>query len=631
MFQICTLLWAAGFMEDTSVLSGGPDLESGSLARAVVLPSSDGDRDYRGTIALDQWRGLAMVMVLISHGFLFTGRSDGIGRVGVNLFFFISGVLVFRTLSRMRASGNWERSRRFWYRRFRRLYPALASYVVAMLGVTWLLQGLPELVPPADAGSYLKFMPVALLCGANYFDGPVSLGHLWSLACEIQFYSLAPIIYVLGGKAERRRSLVFGIFLVALLGLALAQLWLHTPKYQFQSVVWPMMLGFCAEYKRHWFEGLPSRMVTLFSGLGFLAGAVGVGLMVFRPGMKLFTIAAGALLLIPCWLAYLFGRPFAGAFGRGAKWVGERTYSLYLWQQPFTICGYLPGVLHPLGAAASIPVGAVWFNIFERPFLSTSRRQNILGAQEARSPLAARLWAGAGACLLAACLVAGFIWARYEARLRAQIWPTQTPNLSTWLGEPIPSDRVVLLFGDSRMAEWPAPRFAGWRVVNAGTKGLTTGQLALALPKLLREVHPTALVLEAGMNDLKYAGMRPRLAPSLVSLAHSNIVCMADAGLALGCKVIVLETWPAGKPSLARWLVWNQQVNQSVVRLNEQLRKRDAPQQGICVLDLFEQSGLNPEPELYRDTLHFKPTAYTRLGPPLQKELDTLAEQKPDR
>ena len=79
------------------------------------------------SLALDQWRGLALVLVLVSHGFHETGRVDGLGRVGVNLFFFISGILVFRSLTGASTSGSWTRSVSFWHRRFRRLYPARIS------------------------------------------------------------------------------------------------------------------------------------------------------------------------------------------------------------------------------------------------------------------------------------------------------------------------------------------------------------------------------------------------------------------------------------------------------------------------------------------------------------------------
>ena len=73
-------------------------------AKERIAASSGGGGN---STALDQWRGLALVFVLISHGFYFTGRVHGIGRVGVNLFFFISGVLVFRSLTSHRDATAW--------------------------------------------------------------------------------------------------------------------------------------------------------------------------------------------------------------------------------------------------------------------------------------------------------------------------------------------------------------------------------------------------------------------------------------------------------------------------------------------------------------------------------------------
>ena len=191
-----------------------------AAASATPLPASEQDR--LGSIALDQWRGLALVLVLISHGFFFTNRVNGIGRVGVNLFFFISGILVFRSLSRTRAATDWERTRSFWWRRFRRLYPAMITYTLAMLPVAWLLQHRPNLPPGSDFVSFLEAMPLAVTYSVNYFETPMSIGHMWSLACEMQFYLLAPVIYILGGPTETRKHLVFGFLLVVLVGLGLA-------------------------------------------------------------------------------------------------------------------------------------------------------------------------------------------------------------------------------------------------------------------------------------------------------------------------------------------------------------------------------------------------------------------------
>ncbi|MGH7662670.1 MAG: acyltransferase family protein [Vulcanimicrobiaceae bacterium] len=340
---------------------------------ATSPPASEQER--LGSIALDQWRGLALVLVLISHGFYFTGRVDGLGRVGVNLFFFISGILVFRSLSRSRAKTGWERTRTYWWRRLRRLYPALAAYVLAMLPLAWLLQHRPNLPPDSDFHSYLRSIPPALTGSINYV-GHVSwsLGHLWSIACEAQFYLLAPLIFIAGGVTGRRRDLVFGIMLLVLAGLGMAQPFVGTGKYQFEFAVWPMTLGFCCEYKRDWFRKLTGSQATMIFRFASVVGGLSLLLMLFGLKMKVAVVATGTLLLAPCLIAYLFGRPIPGIAGRCLKWLGERTYSIYLWQEPFTICSYLPNLLQPAGAVISVAVGGTWFHFFERPFLSASSR-----------------------------------------------------------------------------------------------------------------------------------------------------------------------------------------------------------------------------------------------------------------
>jgi lysophospholipase L1-like esterase len=231
--------------------------------------------------------------------------------------------------------------------------------------------------------------------------------------------------------------------------------------------------------------------------------------------------------------------------------------------------------------------------------------------------------------LLAAVSVAmafGFLSARsrYENLLAQQIWPLNAPEISIVSNSPARFDSTVLFLGDSRMAVWGLPQLSGWRVVNAGTGGLTTGQLRLCAPKLLDELHPDAVVIEAGINDLKYLGVRPEMASQIISLAASNLTAVARECAARHGKVIVLETWPATQPEFARRLVWNEAIPASVVSLNAQLRSLNAPEQGIRVVDLFGEAGLKPEGGLYRDTLHLKPEIYLRLTPFLETELKAI-------
>jgi len=236
-----------------------------------------------------------------------------------------------------------------------------------------------------------------------------------------------------------------------------------------------------------------------------------------------------------------------------------------------------------------------------------------------------KLCALALAVLFAAiCLTFWVLRARYERRLREQIWPAGAPEVSVLQSAPGGSIPTVMLLGDSRIAQWGFPQLAHWRVVNAGAGGLTTGQIRLLAPGLLAEVHPDAVVLEAGINDLKYLGLRPGMAPTIVSLAASNLVDVVNECAGHHCKVVVLETWPAGRPSLARKLVWNATIPASVNQLNARLRVLDSPERGIRVVDLFSEAGLNPGPQSYQDTLHFTPETYARLTPLLERELDAM-------
>src|SRR5438477_9498680 len=119
--------------------------------------------------SLDQWRGLALVFVLISHGFHETGRVPGIGRAGVNLFFFISGILVYRSLSRgpqtFLTGAKW-----FWIRRTKRLVPAKYFYLLCISLVVLFLPW-PTITPDFQR-SFFAGLPSALLYYRNYYVGP---------------------------------------------------------------------------------------------------------------------------------------------------------------------------------------------------------------------------------------------------------------------------------------------------------------------------------------------------------------------------------------------------------------------------------------------------------------------------
>ena len=337
----------------------------------------------KGSVALDQWRGMALILVLVSHGFYFTGRVAGVGRIGVNLFFFISGILTFRSLNG--GTGTFgQRTAHFLKRRLWRLYPALLAYTAVMALATIPLQQLSHLPPQSDFRSYLAELPFALTYTDNYAYGHhyvPALEQLWSLSCEMQFYFLAPFIFVLGRGNRRRSLLVFGsiCLLLTLIGVLypLRAASLEPAKYHFEVAVWPMMFGFLCESRKDWFLRIPRPVARYIFTIGVASILIALIIMPFSVHAKRLVIAVGAVGLFPCLLGYLNEVRIPGGVGEFFAWLGERTYSIYLWQQPFTICGYLPAMLHPLGAAASTLLGALWFNICEKPFLSKSRVRQV--------------------------------------------------------------------------------------------------------------------------------------------------------------------------------------------------------------------------------------------------------------
>ena len=344
---------------------------------------SPGDR------SLDQWRGVALVFVLISHGFKQTGNVEGVGRVGVNLFFFISGILVFRSLSKgpqELAAG----AKYFWIRRTKRLVPAKWFYLFCMSLLLLVIWTPP--VTDAFRESFFRGLPSSFLYYRNYYVSLVFgndenlAGHLWSLACEMQFYILAPLIFFAGGQSIVRRSVVYAAVLVAMLGGGMFVIGRNGYNhYSFQVAAWPMMVGFFAAFLHHTFPKHVARWGKPLFWIG-VASCLPLVWAMLSPHVdveahKQVVVLAGTFLVAGSFGCYLEGIAPVGFAGNAFHYLGNRTYSIYLWQQPLTIGGLLPTTLalsggalmipvHAIGSLLSIPIGALSFRYLEQPFMS---------------------------------------------------------------------------------------------------------------------------------------------------------------------------------------------------------------------------------------------------------------------
>jgi peptidoglycan/LPS O-acetylase OafA/YrhL len=140
---------------------------------------------------LDGWRAIAILMVLVAHFRPLGSRNLEVGTQGVGIFFVLSGYLITTNLFREWKTAGKIDLRAFYIRRFFRLMPAawIMLLFVSAFGVT----DLKELVS-------------CVFFWRNYLFHPRTLvtSHFWSLSIEEQFYLVWPASVLLLGPVRAR-------------------------------------------------------------------------------------------------------------------------------------------------------------------------------------------------------------------------------------------------------------------------------------------------------------------------------------------------------------------------------------------------------------------------------------------
>ena len=139
---------------------------------------------------LDGLRALAIIAVLVHHSNTAVFQNWAIGNVGVAIFFSISGFLAYYVL--------WRDERRFGHidynyfllRRILRIWPAYFTIII----IAYLLAS-PAQRSAANTISLFTFT-INWHQAANSTSQLGTLGVLWSIAVEEQFYVLAPFMYL---------------------------------------------------------------------------------------------------------------------------------------------------------------------------------------------------------------------------------------------------------------------------------------------------------------------------------------------------------------------------------------------------------------------------------------------------
>lgn len=101
------------------------------------------------------------------------------------------------------------------------------------------------------------------------------------------------------------------------------------------------------------------------------------------------------------------------------------------------------------------------------------------------------------------------VYYREVAMVRLDPYGLKQPIFPADAGSADPSAPVVEFFGDSRALDWPALPLTNMRFVNRGIWGQTTEQIRGRFDAHVIALHPSVLVLQAGVNDLKAIAIFP--------------------------------------------------------------------------------------------------------------------------
>jgi peptidoglycan/LPS O-acetylase OafA/YrhL len=301
--------------------------------------------------ALDGLRGVAILLVVIGHAYPYDFGQGGV--VGVTLFFVLSGYLITRVLTRE------SNLRRFYWRRFVRLYPALIPFLLLAAAVF----GWGRVWAPA-----FYVANVVQIAGTDLWP----LTHTWSLAVEEHFYLIWPWVFLF--VPRRNITAIVSLAIVLSIGWRLSldsEVWAYQGTF---ANAFALLLGcLLAIRPPRW---RPGRVVgSLAVLIMILLGFVGV------PGAEF--LESGRWIAIVS--AFLGVVAVASAAHSEVSWLSIRalvyfgtvSYGWYLWHLPIIawVGAEYPG-WEPVGMALSLAVAALSWRMLERPLLErdASRR-----------------------------------------------------------------------------------------------------------------------------------------------------------------------------------------------------------------------------------------------------------------
>lgn len=342
-------------------------------------------------LSLDGLRAFAILMVLVSHFWMYSISHNGLNRLfqsgwmGVDLFFVLSGYLITSILLKTRQSPTYFRT--FYLRRTLRIFPPYYLLLVVVFVMLPLVHPLSERL---KENGWMFWLYIGnFLFAAHGWQAFRAINLTWSLAIEEQFYVLWPALI----RLVNRRFGTICIAICVILPVLRFAMWEAHVGWMWLHVMMPLRADSFA-----WgaLVALYPRRFAWASALIIPIGILTAAREYYQPDELVGTI--GYSMNAACAAGLISWALRDGHFARVLSWrplryIGEVSYGIYLYHALcFIAVTYLvhfhrtvAGGLEQIAvvSAASLGVAAGSYHLFEQPILKLKDRLSITAPQSA--------------------------------------------------------------------------------------------------------------------------------------------------------------------------------------------------------------------------------------------------------
>jgi len=326
-------------------------------------------------------RAWAVIAVLLFH-FSLIGLPGGF--VGVDVFFVISGYLMTTIIVGGHENGIFS-IWKFYLARVRRMLPALLVLIAVLLALGWIWLPTPDYQTLGAQSAYsMTFLSnISYWRSTGYFDAAAEekwLLHTWSLAVEAQFYLTYPLLITFFWKLWKSvKGVSYGILFVFIASLVFNFLAINFDPagafYLLPTRAWELSAGglvYIISRQRHTSK-ISKRTLLWLGWILVLSSFFIIDKEFLWPSYWTLLPVLGASLII-----YAADQDCRLTNNAVAQYLGDRSYSLYLWHWPLVVLLYFASLQNEWAWVVGVLSLSVVLASISYKFVEVPTRKNLV-------------------------------------------------------------------------------------------------------------------------------------------------------------------------------------------------------------------------------------------------------------